>query len=103
MVENDEELQSLLMKVKEESEKVGLELNIQKTKIMASGPITSWLSEAMLRPARGRQLTAGPVFFVKICGFLLSGFTEFEPLDLGTWPQEAREQVPSGLSFECFV
>ena len=42
MVENEEELKSLLMKVKEESEKVGLKLNIQKTKIMASGPITSW-------------------------------------------------------------
>ena len=42
MAENEEELKSLLMKVKEESEKVGLELNIQKTKIMASGPITSW-------------------------------------------------------------
>ena len=40
--ENEEELKSLLMKVKEESEKVGLKLNIQKTKIMASGPITSW-------------------------------------------------------------
>ena len=39
---NKEELKSLLMKVKKESEKVGLELNIQKTKIMASGPITSW-------------------------------------------------------------
>ena len=42
MVESKEELKSLLMKVKEESEKVGLKLNIQKTKIMASGPITSW-------------------------------------------------------------
>ena len=42
MVQSEEELQSLLMKVKEESEKVGLKLNIQKTKIMASGPITSW-------------------------------------------------------------
>jgi len=41
MAENEEELKSLLMKVKEESEKVGLKLNIQKTKIMASGPITS--------------------------------------------------------------
>ena len=40
--ENEEELKSLLMKVKEDSEKVGLKLNIQKTKIMASGPITSW-------------------------------------------------------------
>ena len=42
MAENKEELKSLLMKVKEESEKVGLKLNIQKTKIIASGPITSW-------------------------------------------------------------
>ena len=42
MTEGEEELKSLLMKVKEESEKVGLKLNIQKTKIMASGPITSW-------------------------------------------------------------
>ena len=42
MAESEEELESLLMKVKEESEKVGLKLNIQKTKIMASGPITSW-------------------------------------------------------------
>ena len=42
MAENEDELKSLLMKVKEESEKVGLKLNIQKMKIMASGPITSW-------------------------------------------------------------
>ena len=42
ITESEEELNSLLMKVKEESEKVGLKLNIQKTKIMASGPITSW-------------------------------------------------------------
>ena len=45
MAENEEELKSLLMKVKEESEKVGLKLNIQKTKIMASGPITLWQIE----------------------------------------------------------
>ena len=42
MAESEEDLKSLLMKVKKESEKVGLKLNIQKTKIMASGPITSW-------------------------------------------------------------
>ena len=42
MAESEEELKNFLMKVKEESEKVGLKLNIQKTKIMASGPITSW-------------------------------------------------------------
>ena len=45
MAENEEELKSLLMKVKEESEKVGLKLNIQKTKIIASGPITSWQTD----------------------------------------------------------
>ena len=46
MAESGEELKSLLIKVKEESEKVGLKLNIQKTKIMASGPITSWRIDA---------------------------------------------------------
>ena len=46
MAESEEELKSLLMKVKEESEKVGLKLNIQKTKIMASGPMTSWQIDA---------------------------------------------------------
>ena len=45
MAESKEELKSLLMKVKEETEKVGLKLNIQKTKIMASGPITSWQTD----------------------------------------------------------
>ena len=45
MAENEEELKSFLMKVKEESEKVGLKLNIQKTKIMASSPITSWQTD----------------------------------------------------------
>ena len=45
MADSEEELKSLLMKVKEESEKVGLKLNIQKTKIMASGPITSWQTD----------------------------------------------------------
>ena len=45
MADSGEELKSLLMKVKEESEKVGLNLNIQKTKIMASGPITSWQAD----------------------------------------------------------
>ena len=46
MAESKEELKSLLMKVKEESEKAGLKLNIQKTKIMVSGPITSWQIDA---------------------------------------------------------
>ena len=48
MAESEEELKSLLMKVKEETEKAGLKLNIQKTKIMASGPITSWQSQTQL-------------------------------------------------------
>ena len=51
MAESEEELKSLLMKLKEESEKVGLKLNIQKTKIMASGPFTSWeIHEEILEP-----------------------------------------------------
>ena len=64
MVESEEELKSLLMKVKEESKKVGLKLNIQKTKIMASGPITSW------------QIDGETVETVKGFIFLGSKFTE---------------------------
>ena len=64
MAESEEELKTLLMKVKEESEKVGLKLNIQKTKIMASGPITSWeIDGETVEPVsdfifRGSQITA---------------------------------------------
>ena len=54
MAENEEELKSLLMKVKEESEKVGLKLNIQKTKIMASGPIT-WMTQQKIKPSLPNQ------------------------------------------------
>ena len=50
MAESEEELESLLMKVKEESEKIGLKLNIQKTNIMASGPITSWQIDGEIPP-----------------------------------------------------
>ena len=50
MAESEEELKSLLMKVKEESEKLGLKFNIQKTKIMASGPITSWQTDGETKP-----------------------------------------------------
>ena len=63
MAESEEELKSLLMKVKEESEKVGLKLNIQKTKIMASGPITSW------------QIDGGTMETVTDCIFLGSKIT----------------------------
>ena len=64
LAESEEELKSLLMKVKEESEKVGLKLNIQKTKIMASGPITSWQMDGeTMEPVRdfiflGSKITA---------------------------------------------
>ena len=63
MAESEEELKSLLMKVKEESEKVGLKLNIQKTKIVASGPITSW------------QIDGETVETVRDCVFLVSKIT----------------------------
>ena len=56
MAESKEELESLLMKVKEESEKVGLKLNIQKTKIMSSGPNTSWQID-------GETMETGTLFF----------------------------------------
>ena len=59
MAESEEELKSLLMKVKEESEKVGLKLNIQKTKIMASGPITSWQTDGEINNANSDRLYFG--------------------------------------------
>ena len=61
MAESEDELKSLLMKVKEESEKVGLKLNIQKTKIMASGPITSWEID-------GETVATVSYFFLKFFG-----------------------------------
>ena len=70
MAESEEELKSLLMKLKEESEKVGLKLNIQKTKIMASGPITSWeidgetvetVSDFILRGSKSLQMVIAAV------------------------------------------
>ena len=67
MAESEEELKSLLMKVKEESEKTGLKLNIQKTKIMASGPITSWWIE-------GESGNSGRFYFLRLqnhCWWLL--------------------------------
>ena len=72
MAESEEELKSLLMKVKEESEKAGLKLNIQKTKIMASGPITSWqIDEETMETVRyfiflGSKITADGDFSHKI-------------------------------------
>ena len=72
MAESEEELKSLLMKVKEESEKFGLKLNIQKTKIMASGPITSWqIDEETMETVRdfifgGSKITADGDFTMKL-------------------------------------
>ena len=80
MAESEEELKSLLMKVKEESEKVGLKLNIQKTKIVASGPITSWeidgetvetMSDFIFGAPKSLQMvtveTMSDFFFVCVC------------------------------------
>ena len=84
MAESEEELKSLLMKVKEESEKVGLKLNFQKTKIMASGPITSWeidgetVSEFILR---GYKITADGDCSHEIKRHLLLGWKVMTNLD----------------------
>ena len=77
MAESEEELKSLLMKVKEESEKVGLKLNTQKTKIMASGPVTSWQTDGETVETvrgfilRGSKITAGCDCSHEIKGCLL--------------------------------
>ena len=79
MAESEEELKSLLMKVKEESEKVGLKFNIQKTKIMASGPITSWQIDGETMETvidflfLGSKITAGGDFSHEIKRHLLLG------------------------------
>ena len=71
MAESEEELKSLLLKVKEESEKVGLKLNIQKTKIMASGPITSWEID-------GEQWKQWPTLFLGGCKITADGDSSHE-------------------------
>ena len=87
MAESTEELKSLLMKVKEESEKVGLKLNIQKMKIMASGPITSWQidGETMERVTDfiffGSKITADGDCNHEIKRFLLLGREAMTNLD----------------------
>ena len=72
MAESEEELKSLLMKVKEENEKVGLKLNIQKTKIMASGPITSWQTDGetvtlFFWPSKSLQLVTAAMKLKDAC------------------------------------
>ena len=84
MAESEEELKSLLMKVKEESEKVGLKLNIQKTKIMASGPITSWQIDGETLPdfiLGGSKITAGGDCSHEITRCLLLGRKVMTNLD----------------------
>ena len=86
MVENEEELKSLLMKVKEESEKVGLQLNIQRTKIMASGPITSWQIDGEKRQTvrnyfLGSKIAADGDCSHEIKGHLLLGRKSMTNLD----------------------
>ena len=87
MAENEEELKSLLMKMKEESAKVGLKLNIQKTKIMASGPITSWhIYGETMEPVRdfilgGSKITADGDYSHEIKRCLLLGRKAMKNLD----------------------
>ena len=87
MVESEEELKSLLMNVKEESEKAGLKLNIQKTKIMASGPITSWqIDGETMETGRGfiflgSKITADGDFSHEIKRHLLLGRKSMTSLD----------------------
>ena len=87
MAESEEKLKSLLMKVKEESEKVGLKLNIQKTKIMASGPITSWQIDGEIVETvsdfifLGSKITADGDCSYEIKGCLLLGRKVMTNLD----------------------
>ena len=72
MAESEEKLKSLLMKVKEESEKVGLKLNIQKTKIMASGPITSWQTNGETVETVADFIFMGSKIYLRLLIFLLA-------------------------------
>ena len=67
MAESEEELKSLLMKVKEESENLGLKLNIQKTKIMASGPITSWQTDGEKMETKSLQMLTAAMKLKDTC------------------------------------
>ena len=80
MTESEEELKSLLMKVKEESEKVGLKLNIRKTKIMAYGPITSWQID-------GETVTTVADFILEGSKITVDGDYSHENKTLTTWKE----------------
>ena len=94
MAESEEELKSLLMKVKEESEKVGLKLKIQKTKIMASGPITSWHIDGEIVETvtnfilGGSQITANGDYSHEIKRRLLLGRKVMTNLDSILWSRD---------------
>ena len=88
MAESEEELKSLLMKVKEESEKVGLELNIQKTKITASGPITSWQIDGQTVEIVAEFIFSGTLGFFDDptdVGNLIPGSSAFSKSTLNVW------------------
>ena len=91
MAESEEELKSLLMKVKEESEKVGLKLNIQKAKIMASGPITSWQIDGEAVETvldfilGGSKITADGACAMKL--------KDAYSLEGKLWPDQSREHI----------
>ena len=111
MAESEEELKSLLIKVREESEKVGLKLNIQKTKIMASGPVTSWqidgetVEDFILEGSKitadddcsqeiKRRLLLGRKVMTNMLLLLLSHFSRVR---LCATPQTAAHQAPPSL------
>ena len=107
MAESEEELKGLLMRVKEESEKVGLKLNIQKTKIMASGPITSWeihgetvetVSDFIFR---GSKITADGDCCHEIKRRLLLGRKVMTILDSIFKSRENKGPSSQGYSFSC--
>ena len=102
MAESEEELKSLLMKAKKESEKVGLKLNVQKTKIMASGPITSW--QIIGETVRdfiflGSKITADSDYSHDIKGCLLLGGKAMTNLDSILKSNDITNKVPSSHSY----
>ena len=105
MAESEEELKSLLMKVKEESEKAGLKLNIQKTKIMASGPITSWqIDGETMKPVRGltfldSKITVDGDYSHKIKRPLFLGRKAMTNLDSILKSRDITNKGPSSQSY----
>ena len=97
MAESKEELKSLLMKVKEESEKTSLKLNIQKTKIMASGPITSWEidGETLSDFIFGGSKTSGPITSLEIDGETVETVS-----DLFFWAPESLQMVIAAMKLK---